>query len=225
MHLKTLMPLCVEVRHLRALPSLQISILQQGFHIQGERMIQRTMSYNRAIIIDFSIEDLDITDDEVKKGSLDKKTERIKADKIKELIKTPLPEQTTRNEKESIRETPVTETFTDKQVPIDKSPPETIPTTSQKKDSGITAPFSAEGREDNIGMIGSSQKTDSRSVAKVTAEEARQRYLKEHFLYIRDIILKNISYPYMAKRMGWFGRVTISFVINEDGSVRDVRII
>lgn len=44
------------------------------------------MSYNRAIII----EDLDITDDEVKKGSLDKKTERIKADKIKELIKKPL---------------------------------------------------------------------------------------------------------------------------------------
>lgn len=102
-------------------------------------------------------------------------------------------EQTTRNEKESVLETPVTETFTDKQVPIDKSSPETIPTTLQKKGSGITAPSSAEGREDDIGMIGSSQKTDSRSVAKVTAEEARQRYLKEHFLYIRDIILKNIS--------------------------------
>ncbi|MFN3480799.1 MAG: energy transducer TonB, partial [Thermodesulfovibrionales bacterium] len=52
-----------------------------------------------------------------------------------------------------------------------------------------------------------------------------QRYIMEHFSYIRDIITKNISYPFMARKMGWSGKVTVSFVINEDGSVRDIKII
>lgn len=56
-------------------------------------------------------------------------------------------------------------------------------------------------------------------------ERARQMYLKEHFSYIRDIINKNISYPYMARKMGWSGKVKVSFIIAEDGSVKDVKIL
>ena len=56
-------------------------------------------------------------------------------------------------------------------------------------------------------------------------EAAKARYLKEHFAYIRDKILKNISYPILARRMGWQGKVQVSFIIASDGSVKDIRII
>lgn len=49
-------------------------------------------------------------------------------------------------------------------------------------------------------------------------------YLKNHFLYIRDIIQRNILYPTLARRMGWQGKVTISFLIMPDGNVIDIKI-
>lgn len=55
-------------------------------------------------------------------------------------------------------------------------------------------------------------------------EEAKTRYLKEHFTYIRDKILQNVSYPIQARRLGWQGKVLVSFVITTDGSVKEMRI-
>jgi periplasmic protein TonB len=57
------------------------------------------------------------------------------------------------------------------------------------------------------------------------AESARTKYLSEHFAYIRDKILRNVSYPRLASRMGWQGKVLLSFVITADGSVRAFKII
>lgn len=45
------------------------------------------------------------------------------------------------------------------------------------------------------------------------------------YAYIREIIMKNITYPERARRMGWEGKVILSFVISETGSVNDVRIL
>jgi periplasmic protein TonB len=56
-------------------------------------------------------------------------------------------------------------------------------------------------------------------------ESVRTKYLSEHFAYIRDKILRNVSYPVMARRMGWQGKVLLSFVITDDGSVRAFKII
>jgi len=42
---------------------------------------------------------------------------------------------------------------------------------------------------------------------------------------IRDEVLKNVTYPERARRMGWEGKVIISFMIHEDGSVHDARIL
>lgn len=58
-----------------------------------------------------------------------------------------------------------------------------------------------------------------------TRETLQAVYLKEHFLYIRERITKNIVYPPMARRMGWHGQVRIAFVVCEDGGVRDVRVV
>ena len=56
-------------------------------------------------------------------------------------------------------------------------------------------------------------------------ETLRNRYLRTHFAYIRDLILKNITYPPMAKKHGWKGNMRVSFVIREDGKVQQLKIV
>ncbi len=43
--------------------------------------------------------------------------------------------------------------------------------------------------------------------------------------YVRDAVMKNLKYPEKARRFGWEGKVVLHFVINETGSVRDVRVL
>jgi len=56
-------------------------------------------------------------------------------------------------------------------------------------------------------------------------ESLRNRYLRTHFAYIRDLILKNITYPLMAKKHGWQGNTRVSFVIREDGKAEQLKIV
>jgi protein TonB len=51
-----------------------------------------------------------------------------------------------------------------------------------------------------------------------------KQYLERHFAYIRDLILKNMKYPPLARRMGWKGTVTVSFVVLENGAAENIRI-
>jgi protein TonB len=50
-------------------------------------------------------------------------------------------------------------------------------------------------------------------------------YLKANFAYIRDMIQKRITYPDNARRMGWTGKVKVSFVVSSNGQVRDITIL
>ena len=45
------------------------------------------------------------------------------------------------------------------------------------------------------------------------------------FRHIRDDILKNVRYPETARRRGWEGKTLLSFVVSENGSVHDIKII
>ena len=54
---------------------------------------------------------------------------------------------------------------------------------------------------------------------------ARMQYLKEHFAYIRDLIMRHLSYPQMARKMGWKGKVIVAFVIRENGTVKNSRVV
>lgn len=56
-------------------------------------------------------------------------------------------------------------------------------------------------------------------------ESARAGYLNEHFAYIRDKILRNVVYPDVARRMGWQGKVVISFVITAKGAVKSFQVV
>ncbi len=58
-----------------------------------------------------------------------------------------------------------------------------------------------------------------------SAESLRKRYLKEHFAYIRDLILRNLAYPPIARKLGWHGGVTVSFVVRENGYTERIRIV
>jgi protein TonB len=65
---------------------------------------------------------------------------------------------------------------------------------------------------------------DQHVEGEITQEKARQKYLKEHFTYIRDLVIKRLSYPAVARRMGWNGRVVLAFVVAEDGTILSLQI-
>lgn len=59
----------------------------------------------------------------------------------------------------------------------------------------------------------------------ISRQEMESHYVKAHFVYIKKIIEENISYPPMARRMGWQGKVVVSFVVCRDGKVEDLHIV
>jgi protein TonB len=59
----------------------------------------------------------------------------------------------------------------------------------------------------------------------VSSQEMKQHYFKAHFVYIKKIIEKNISYPPMARRMGWQGKVLVSFIVCRDGRVENLLVV
>lgn len=65
---------------------------------------------------------------------------------------------------------------------------------------------------------GSGQSRDS-------LESLKTRYLQEHFAYIRDLIMNNLTYPPMARKVGWQGKVRVSFVIRKDGRVEALKVV
>ena len=56
------------------------------------------------------------------------------------------------------------------------------------------------------------------------ADGGKKQYLERNFGYIRDLIVKNLKYPYAARRIGWKGSVTVAFVILENGNVEAIRV-
>ena len=48
---------------------------------------------------------------------------------------------------------------------------------------------------------------------------------ERNFSFIRDRIMQGIVYPERARRMGWEGKVVLSFTVHENGSIDDVKII
>lgn len=68
--------------------------------------------------------------------------------------------------------------------------------------------------------------TGRNSAGKISGTSNDEKaYIAKHFAYIRDIIMKNLCYPLMARKMGWQGKVIVSFIINENGGVEDIKII
>ena len=63
------------------------------------------------------------------------------------------------------------------------------------------------------------------SVSGGPSSTMEQQYVKAHFIYIKKIIEKNISYPPMARRMGWQGKVVVSFIVCQNGTVENLEVV
>jgi len=61
--------------------------------------------------------------------------------------------------------------------------------------------------------------------AQTRSPSPKERYIKANFSYIRDTVDRNTSYPSIARRMGWEGKVLVTFIICADGRVEDIRVI
>lgn len=48
---------------------------------------------------------------------------------------------------------------------------------------------------------------------------------ERNFSFIREKIMQSIIYPERARRMGWEGKVTLSFTVLENGSIDNVKIV
>ena len=53
----------------------------------------------------------------------------------------------------------------------------------------------------------------------------KELYVEANFHYIKDNIQKKMSYPRLARKMGWQGKVVVSFMVGKDGKVQNVHII
>ncbi len=73
-------------------------------------------------------------------------------------------------------------------------------------------------------MVAQTVNVNSNSTTDNAAAAAKAKYVKQHFAYIKEMIEKEFVYPRIARRRGMEGKVIVSFVICEDGTVHGVNI-
>jgi protein TonB len=98
-----------------------------------------------------------------------------------------------------------------------------VPSPDVQEYPGPPAPFA-----EDAGGGGSETAASSGAGAGVgPADEAslRTAYVNEYFLFIKERIVRNLVFPPAARRMGWSGKVLISFVVCRDGQVSEIRIV
>lgn len=57
------------------------------------------------------------------------------------------------------------------------------------------------------------------------AKQAEQHYMRQNFEHIRSLIMRNLTFPAAARKLGWTGKIRVSFIIREDGRVEDINIV
>lgn len=74
-----------------------------------------------------------------------------------------------------------------------------------------------------------SMESPSRSTSSLTDESRRvaleESFLRERLSVISNIVQRRINYPPIARRMGWEGKVLVSFVLEPNGDIRDLKVL
>jgi protein TonB len=74
-----------------------------------------------------------------------------------------------------------------------------------------------------------SVESPSRSTSSLKDESGRaaleESFLKERLSVISNIVQRHINYPTIARRMGWEGKVLVSFVLEPNGDIRDLKVL
>jgi periplasmic protein TonB len=154
------------------------------------------------IQIDFNIENSSgISKKDPEPAPKLKKQEMTRPIQKEEVVHSPI-----KNEEKVVQTSAVTNSASENQAPV------AAPVLPQEKNSSLSP-------VKEVINARAEPASDGNSV-----ESAKQKYLKEHFTYIRDLIQKKLTYPRIARQMGWTGKVVISFIINTDGNVRDITV-
>lgn len=101
--------------------------------------------------------------------------------------------------------------------------PRPVPIAQPVQTAQTAAPAATPGIQQGTGTT--AQNIAATASGTGTADQAQTKYLKEQFTYIRDKIASQVRYPRQARRMGWSGIVQVSFVIEENGSLNEVRVV
>jgi TonB family C-terminal domain len=56
-------------------------------------------------------------------------------------------------------------------------------------------------------------------------KNVEESFLRERLSVISNIVQRHINYPPIARRMGWEGKVLVSFVLEPNGDIRDLKVI
>jgi len=198
---------------------------------------------NKLLIIDFRMENpTGTTKESIRATAYESRhqTEGItqKPGTMKEAQKEQRDQKSTREEQR--QETPILTTpeihetsASERQLPIlAQSKPDTGPDDKRQDfamldGSHNTAPAETGMTDSSSGMRGAGTTGNEAAYGGTSGGPNRLRkteYLRKNFSYIRDMIQKRISYPALAKRMGWEGKVTVFFMIVSDGRVKDVEV-
>lgn len=74
-----------------------------------------------------------------------------------------------------------------------------------------------------------SVESPSRPTSSLTDESGRvaleESFLRERLSVISNIVQRHINYPPIARRMGWEGKVLVSFVLEPNGDIRDLKVL
>jgi len=85
-----------------------------------------------------------------------------------------------------------------------------------------------EGKEPQV-QINKSVESPPRPTSSLTDESRRvaleESFLRERLSVITDIVQRHINYPPIARRMGWEGKVLVSFVLEPNGEIRDLKVL
>ncbi|MCR5219968.1 MAG: energy transducer TonB [bacterium] len=57
------------------------------------------------------------------------------------------------------------------------------------------------------------------------SQETQEAYLRHNFAAIRGAIERKLRYPALARRQGLSGQVLVSFVVERNGGIRDLRVL
>lgn len=157
--------------------------------------------FSKPVVIDFSLEDSS------QKGD----PEIPPAPKNRE-VKTREPEQPKPVAVKQEQVAATSETAAESQAPVPASRPSASVQPAADSSSFTSNIAKAEGKASPAYGQGN------------PVEGIKQSYLREHFAYIRNIVQQRLSYPKIARKMGWEGKVIISFVVCPDGHAKDITI-
>lgn len=185
-------------------------------------LTQRLSPVEKKIIeIDFSVENLrnEVSD--------------VKASKQKERTLTNLPstnkEQTLQKPTEEIQPPPPPVKDEPKEPAVEQSIQReelsdssfSFPVSERQEREEESSPAQAmKDTKNPSGLLSPQQNTNEEK--NTSLEES---FLREKLSVISNIVQKRINYPTIAKRMGWEGRVLISFVLEPSGEIKELRVL